>query len=94
MLNLRTLSVAGLIVGGWLALLATTIGCVYARHEARKRFVELRALERERDRLEIEWGRLRIEQSAWATHGRVENLARDALNMRVPAAGDIAVLVR
>lgn len=88
----RTAGIGALTAAVWLGLFATTIGCVWAKHETRKRFVELRALERERDRLAIEWGRLRIEQSTWATHGRVENLARDALDMRVPAAGEIAVL--
>ena len=80
------------VAAAWCALLATGLGCVYAKHEARKRFVSLRALELERDRLEIEWGKLQIEQSTWATHSRVENIARDMLNMDVPTAGEIAVL--
>ena len=91
-MTFKTWSLSALVAAVWLALFATTVGCVWAKHETRKRFVELRTLERERDRLEIEWGKLRIEQSTWATHGRVENLARDALDMRVPAAGEIAVL--
>jgi len=91
-MNLRVVLVPATLVLSWCALLATGLGCVYAKHEARKRFVALRALELERDKLEIEWGRLQIEQSTWATHSRVENLARDVLNMDVPTAGEIAVL--
>ena len=91
-MNLRAVLIPALAATAWFALLATALGCVYAKHEARKRFVALRALELERDKLEIDWGKLQIEQSAWATHSRVENLARDVLNMDVPTAGEIAVL--
>ncbi|MFK8017468.1 MAG: cell division protein FtsL [Gammaproteobacteria bacterium] len=91
-MSLRGLILSSVSVLAWGALLATGIGCVYAKHEARTRFVALRALERERDQLEIEWGKLQIEQSTWATHSRVENLARDVLDMDVPRVGEMAVL--
>ena len=35
------------------------------------------AWKRERDALEVEWDKLLLEQSAWATHPRIEQLARD-----------------
>ena len=91
-MSVRAVTLGAAFMAAWIALLATSIGCVWAKHEARARFVELRALERERDRLEVEWGKLRIEQSAWATHSRVENLAREELGMVVPKSADIAVL--
>ncbi len=91
-MSARVLVFSGVAVAAWAALLATGIGCVYAKHEARTLFVALRALERERDQLEIEWGKLQIEQSTWATHSRVENLARDVLDMDVPSVGEMAVL--
>lgn len=75
-----------------LAVLGTGIGYVLARHEARKLFVEVQRLERERDQLEIEWGKLRIEQSAWASHGRVENMARNDLNMIEPSADGVMAI--
>jgi cell division protein FtsL len=80
------------LLGAWLALLASAIGAVYARHEARKLFVELQALERARDELNIEWGRLRIEQGMLATHARVERLATEKLGMHLPAASDVSVV--
>ncbi|MEM7083666.1 MAG: cell division protein FtsL [Pseudomonadota bacterium] len=75
-----------------LAVLATGIGCVYVRHEARKLFVELQELEAERDRLQIEWGKLRIEQGTWASHGRVENMARSELNMVEPKPDSVMAI--
>ena len=91
-MSLRGMTLGFAVALTWTALLATAVGCVWAKHEARALFIELRTLEQERDRLEIEWGKLRIEQSAWATHSRVENLAREELGMVVPKAADIAVL--
>ena len=80
------------LIGTWFAVLASAIGAVYARHETRKLFVELQALERARDELNIDWGRLRIEQGMLATHARVERLASEKLGMHLPAAGEISVV--
>ena len=75
-----------------LAALATAIGCVYTKHQSRKLFTELQVLINERDRLEVEWGRLQIEQSTWSTHARVERLARKQMHMRTPRPAEIIVV--
>ena len=67
----------------WLSVVASALVLVEAKHTARKLFAELQQLEAERDQLDIDWGRLQIEQSTWATHGRVERLAREKLDMRL-----------
>lgn len=76
-----------------LGVIATALGDVYAKHQSRKLFVELQGLEAERDEMNIEWGQLQLEQSTWATHGRVEELARTQLKMTMPAQ-DTVVIVR
>lgn len=81
------------LVALWLAVAAASVAVVHARHEARKLFVELETLNARRDELNVEWNKLRLEQSAWATHARVEKLARDKLAMRTPGPDEI-VLVR
>ncbi len=70
----------------WLAVLASALGVVYARHENRRMFVELQQLLTERDELENEWSKLQIEQSFWSGHARVESEARPRLgwDTRVP----------
>ncbi len=70
-----------LIVILFLANVFTGVGIVYSKHSMRKAFVELQNLQNKFDELQIEWGRLQLEQSAWATHGRVEKLAREKLKM-------------
>ena len=75
-----------------LALIATAVACIYARHESRRQFTRLQVLNIERDALEVEWGRLQIEQSTWSTHSRVERLARNKMKMRNPEAAEIQVV--
>jgi cell division protein FtsL len=65
---------------------------VYGKHEARLRFVDLQKLTQQRDELDIEWGQLQLEQSTWATHGRVERVARDDLHMLIPRAADLRIV--
>jgi cell division protein FtsL len=73
-------------------VLASGLAAVYARHQSRKLFIELQALTAERDRLEMDWGRLQIEQSTQASHARVEQLAREQLQMRLPDPREIRVV--
>jgi cell division protein FtsL len=65
----------------FIANVATGVGVVYSKHSMRKSFIELQAMQNNFDELQIEWGRFQLEQSAWATHGRVEKIAREKLNM-------------
>lgn len=76
----------------WLALLGTAIAVVWSKHEARNLFIELQGLHAERDRLDIVWGQLKLEQSAWAMHGRVEQTARVNLEMVVPRPDEIRIV--
>jgi cell division protein FtsL len=75
-----------------LAVMASAIGCIYAKHESRKLFTQLQTLNAERDRLEVDWGRLQIEQSTWSTHARVEQLAREQMNMQTPSMGQVYLI--
>lgn len=59
----------------------SALAVVYSKHQSRKLFVELNALQKVRDEMDVEWGQLQLEQSAWATSGRIEKLAREQLNM-------------
>ncbi|MDH3646367.1 MAG: cell division protein FtsL [Gammaproteobacteria bacterium] len=82
------------IAAAWVAVLLAALATVNARHEARKLFVELQLSQQERDELDIEWGQLRLEQSAYATHGLIEKLAREKMGMSVPQPTDINILQR
>ena len=76
----------------WLAVLASALGVVHGKQQARNRFNELQKLTTHRDDLDIEWGQLQLEQSTWATHGRVERVAHDELGMVTPSARDLRIV--
>ena len=75
-----------------LANIVSAIGVVHARHRHRQLFVELTRLEKARDELNIEFGRLQLEQATWAESNRVDQIARSRLGMKFPETGDIVVV--
>lgn len=76
----------------WVATLASAAGAIYCKHQARMLFVELEALNARRDQLQIEWGQLQLEQSAWSTHGFVERVANSRLKMSIPPTAAVRLV--
>jgi cell division protein FtsL len=72
----------------------SAMALIYTKHESRKLFVELESLTHQRDELNIEWGQLQIEQSTWATHSRIEQVATDDLSLVRPTSMEIFVIER
>ncbi len=87
-MSLRAVILALLI----LATLASAVGEVYARHRHRQAFIQLSALERTRDELNIEFGRLQLEQATWAETNRIDQIARNQLGMKFPEGADVVVV--
>ena len=83
-----------LVVAFAVVCVLSAMALVYTKHESRKLFVELEQLTHERDQLNIEWGQLQIEQSTWATHARIEQVATDDLALMRPQATEIFVIER
>ncbi|MEZ5458711.1 MAG: cell division protein FtsL [Steroidobacteraceae bacterium] len=88
--SLRMLSVV--VPALWLVTLGSAAGAIYSKHRARELFLELERLNRARDELEIDWGRLQLEQSAWSTHAFVESVATQKLKMTTPRPAEIEVV--
>ncbi|HTE41410.1 MAG TPA: cell division protein FtsL [Steroidobacteraceae bacterium] len=68
---------------------ASAVGVIWTKHESRTEFVRLQRMQAQRDELDIEWGRLKLEQSTWSSHGRVEQVARANLKMIIPQPTDV-----
>lgn len=83
---------------GWLVMtlvivvLASALGVVYSKHESRKLFVELDLLKKERDEMNVEWGRLQLEQSTLATHSHIEQTAKKRLKMVTPEYEEVLIV--
>jgi len=71
------------------AIMSSAVSVIYSKHQSRKLFVELQKLEKQIDELDIEWGRLQLEQSTWSSHGRIEKIARNKLHMTLPKANEV-----
>ncbi len=76
----------------WTAALASAAGAIWCKHRSREMFVELESLNARRDNLEIEWGQLQLEQSAWSTHAFVERVASTKLRMATPPPKEIEIV--
>jgi cell division protein FtsL len=75
----------GLILGVFFSALEV----VLHRHETRELFLVLQELGAEQNELDREWGQLLLEQGTWGTHGRIEDIARNKLNMTLPEPEEV-----
>ena len=74
------------------AVLASALGVVWTRHESRVLFVNLTGLQNQRDELNIEYGKLELEQATYAEPRRIDDEARQKLGMVDPRPQDIRLL--
>lgn len=74
------------------AVIASAVSVAYVKYLTRAEFVRLQEARVERDALDIEWGRLRLEEASLTAHSRLEDRAREALGMHLPRAADVRVL--
>jgi cell division protein FtsL len=75
-----------------LVVFTSSLAVVYSKHQSRKLFVELDVLKNQRDEMNVEWGRLQLEQSTLATPGRIERTAKEQLGMVTPEYEKISIV--
>lgn len=76
----------------WLAVVCSALAVAYYSHLCRQTYGQLTAMEREANRLQVEYGRYLLEQSAWGSLQRVESMAMDRLGMHIPKANEIVMV--
>jgi cell division protein FtsL len=75
-------------------VLVSAFAVIHSTHACRERYTALRELESSQWHLQEDYGRLLLEQSTWASHYRVEKVARGELGMRPPGIGQVRVMVK
>jgi cell division protein FtsL len=70
----------------------SAIALIDARHQNRVLFEQLDQLHQQRDQLNVDWGRLLLEQSTWSTHAYIEQSATQKLDMGLPANPQVVVV--
>ena len=83
-----------MVVASSLALiLLSSFAVIHSSHACRKLYAELQTLESTQWHLQEEYGRLLLEQSTWASHRRVEQVAQDELGMLAPPLARLRLVV-
>ncbi len=72
--------------------LISALGVVYVRHQNRAAYVELQAQIDTRDRLNVQWTQLLLEQATLLAPHRVDHNAQTELEMVAPAPEAIVTL--
>lgn len=74
-------------------LIFVSLGVITAQHQARKLHSEQEHLQEIAAVYKTEYEQLQLEQSTWAMHSRVEEMATQQLKMEVPDPKRIQVIV-
>jgi cell division protein FtsL len=67
-----------------LLVLVSAFATIHSTHACRALYTQLQVLESSQWYLQEDYGRLLLEQSTWASHYRVEKVARSDLGMGAP----------
>ena len=76
----------------FMVVLVCALGTVTSQHKARKQYFELQQQQDQAKQFEVEWGQLQLEQSTWAMHARIEQVAASHLHMQVPDPSKIQIV--
>lgn len=75
-------------------IVVSAFGVIQTSHACRQLYAQLQILEASRWYMEEDLGRLLLEQSTWASHHRVEQVAVHKLGMKPPAITSVKVFVQ
>ncbi|NOT66034.1 MAG: cell division protein FtsL [Methylotenera sp.] len=74
------------------ALIFSALGLVNSQHKARNLYIVLEQASQTAKQIEQEYGQLQLEQSTWAMHSRIEQIASQKMQMQVPDAKRVQVV--
>ncbi|MBB5212169.1 cell division protein FtsL [Microbulbifer hydrolyticus] len=72
----------------WMLLMVSALGVVHTTQQSRALTAKLEQAQRHRDELRYEQERLLLERGAWSAYSRIEQVAREELNMRAPTPAE------
>lgn len=80
--------------GTLILIVLSAFAVIHSTHACRALYGQLQVQESSQWYLQEEYGRLLLEHSTWASHHRVEKLARGDLHMRAPDLAQMKVVPR
>lgn len=73
-------------------LLSSAFSVIYLKDLSRRLFIRYQYLQHVQQKSEIERSKLLLEEGAWSTQARIQNIATTQLNMMAPAMKDVAMI--
>lgn len=82
-----------LLVGTLIILLvASAFSVIYLKDLSRRLFIRYQIMQQVQQHDEVEWSKLLLEEGAWATQARVQNIATTQLDMVTPTMKNIVMI--
>lgn len=78
----------------WVVVVVSALAVAFVSHLCREKYSQLTAMEREANQLQVDYGKYLLEQSAWGSLQRIENMAANNLQMRSPHPEEILMIKR
>ena len=76
----------------WILVVVSAMSVAFVSHLCREKYSELTAMEREANQLQVDYGKYLLEQSAWGSLQRIENMAAKNLQMHSPLPEEILII--
>jgi len=82
-----------LLVGALIVLLvASAFSVIYLKDLSRRMFIRYQDLQQVQQHDEVEWSKLLLEEGAWSTQARVQDIATTQLDMVMPTMKNIVMI--
>ena len=78
----------------WILVVVSALSVAFVSHLCREKYSELTAMEREANQLQVDYGKYLLEQSAWGSLQRIENMAAKNLQIHSPLPEEILMIKR
>lgn len=82
-----------LVVGTLIVLLlVSAFSVIYLKDLSRRLFIQYQQAQQVQEHDEVEWSKLLLEEGAWSTQARIQNLASTRLDMVMPTMKNIVMI--
>ncbi len=78
----------------WVMVVISGLSVAYVSHLCREKYGQLMVMERDANQMQVDYGKYLLEQSAWGSLQRIENMAAKNLQMHSPLPEEILMIKR
>ncbi|MDE3020934.1 MAG: cell division protein FtsL [Pseudomonadota bacterium] len=75
------------------SLIVCALSVITAQNKERLAFISLQHEQAMARKMDVKWGQLELEESTWAMHSRIQQIATVALHMKLPESKDVEIVL-